>query len=259
MPFPGWGFCLRQVNGDPLLEQGSRCSAPGCCKPLLVPVVASHLFFVGLTIAVIVRRFTGATHGANLLEVVYERTMEAIDPKAFRALLPKLTKAARAKNPAAAKKILESLARHGDTLPVEWRKLLVELTDEPELALTAAVGLAQVKPHRSMVMPMVRRIAAKLDACAATKDFAHSWDDEIALAVLAKCADERAAAVLIALLEAPKVAHWDLLLAACVQADAPELAPAIRAWLRRAKKNGVSPKWDGYSEGHHAVQELTRP
>jgi hypothetical protein len=186
------------------------------------------------------------------------RALVDADPKkAFRTLAPKLSKAARTKNPALAEKIVLALARHGDTLPVTWRKLLIEMADEAPLALSAAVGLAQVKPHRSMVPPMVRRVAAKLDACAAA-DTGRSWDDEIGLAVLAKCADRRAAGVLVRLLEAPKVAHWDLMLEACMRSGAPELIPPINAWLARAKKRGVSAKWDGFGEGRRVVRELRR-
>ena len=168
----------------------------------------------------------------------------AEDPKkAFRTLAPELSRAARKKDPALADQIVGALARHGDTLPAAWRKLLVEMADEPTLASSAAVGLAQVPPHRSMVPPMIRRLEAKLD-------------DEIALAVLAKCADERAVEILIRLLEAPKVAHWDLMLMACSTCGMPELIPALTRWLQRAKKQGVSPKWDGFAEGKQVLAEL---
>ncbi len=186
------------------------------------------------------------------------RALEADPLKAFRALAPKLSKLARKKNPAAAQKVIASLARHGDTLPAAWRKLLVELADEAQLADIAAVGLAQVEPHRTMVPPMVRRIAAKLDACESAQSTDRSWDDEIGLAVLAKCADPRAAGVLARLLAAPKVAHWDLMLEACLRSRARALAPAIQRWLAAAKKRGVSVKWDGYAEGRRVIRELRR-
>lgn len=180
------------------------------------------------------------------------------DPKqALRALAPKLTRAARKKDPAAAEAIIAALARHGDTLPAGWRKLLVELADEPPFALTAAVGLAQVKPHRSLVPPMIRRIEARLEASEAD-DRGRSSDDEIGLAVLAKCADRRAAPVLARLLAAPKVAHWDLMLEACTRTGAPELIPAVRRWLTAAKKKGVSPRWDGFAEGKRAIEALKK-
>ena len=180
------------------------------------------------------------------------------DPgKAFRRLAPKLSKAARKKNPAQAKEIVDALARHGDTLPAAWRALLVQMADEGPLALSAAVGLAQAKPHRSMVPPMVRRVTAKLEACAAAGEtFDRSWDDEIGLAVLAKCADARAAAVLQRLLEAPQVAHWDLLLEACARSGAPSLIPAVAGWLLRAKRRGVSARWDGFVEGRRVLRGL---
>lgn len=148
--------------------------------------------------------------------------------------------------------MLQQLARHGDTLPTAWRERLVELADEPAFAEDAAVGLAQVKPHRSMVPPMVRRLTARLDAA----DPFRSSDDEIALAVLAKCADARATDVLVRLLEAPRVAHWDLMLEACVRTKSKAMVPAIRAWLRRAKQNGATPKWDGFVEGRGAIDRL---
>jgi len=114
-----------------------------------------------------------------------------------------------------------------------------------------------VRPHRSMVPAMIRRVEARLDACAAGDD-GRSWDDEIGLAVLAKCADRRAAPVLVRLLAAPRVAHWDLLLAACLRCAAPELIPALTRWLAAAKKRGVSPGWDGFAEGKQVLRALKR-
>lgn len=186
------------------------------------------------------------------------RALEADPRKAFRAQASKLAKRARTKKPAAAQKLVAQLARHGDTLPAAWRKLLVEMADEAPLADIAAVGLAQVAPHRTMVPPMVRRIAAKLARCEAAQSTDRSWDDEIGLAVLAKCADRRAAAVLTRLLAAPKIAHWDLMLEACVRSRAKPLARAITQWLAEQKKRGVSLKWDGYAEGRRAIRELRR-
>jgi len=175
-------------------------------------------------------------------ELLSARAMR--DPlKAWRAAAAALTKAERTKRPAAARKVLQKFAKHGDTLPARWRAQLVELADEPQFATDAAVGLAQVKPHRSMVMPMVRRLEARLE-------------DELALVVLAKCADKRAAAVLTRLLEAPRGPHWDLMLMACVQTRSKTLVRPIRAWLRRARKDGVSKKWDGYEEGRQAIAAL---
>ena len=177
--------------------------------------------------------------------------------QAFATLAPKLSKAARTENPAVAEEIVAALARHGDTLPAAWRKLLVEMADEKPLALSAAVGLAQVKPHPSMVPAMIRRVAAKFDRCAAAKDdLGRSWDDEIGLAVLAKCADPRAAAVLERLLVAPRVAHWDLLLEACAVSGSTQLIPALTRWLATAKRKGVDPKWDGFVEGRRVLKDL---
>ncbi len=181
--------------------------------------------------------------------------VEKSPKRAFRTLAPQLASAARTKDPALAEEIIRALARHGDTLPTAWRMMLVALADEPPFALCAAVGLAQVKPHRSMVPSMIRRVEAKLDACASA-DFGHSWDDEIALAVLAKCADKRAAVVFERLLEAPKVAHWDLLLQACAKSGAWTLIPAILRWLANAKAEGVTSTWEGFSEGNQVIERL---
>lgn len=197
-----------------------------------------------------------------MAQMVRPRGMKALieenPAQALRALAPKLSKAARRKDPAAAEGIVAALARHGDALPATWRKLLVELADEAAFSLTAAVGLAQVKPHRSIVPPMIRRVAAKLDACAAAGADC-SWDDEIGLAVLAKCADERAAPVLERLLAAPRVAHWDLMLEACMRSGAAELIPAIRRWLSAARRRGVPPTWDGFGEAKRVLEVLRDP
>lgn len=180
------------------------------------------------------------------------KSLVAHDPKkAFGALAARLSALERRKNPAFANRILGALARHGDTLPLAWRTLLLQLVDEPAFALNAAVALAQVKPHRSIVPPMIRRVAARLEETSG-----RSSDDELGLAVLARCADARATDVLIRLLEAPNVAHWDLMLMACARCGSPRLRRPLTRWLQLARARGVGRSWEGFEDGKATLQAL---
>lgn len=152
--------------------------------------------------------------------------------------------------------IIKAFAPHAAKLPA-YRRALAGLVGNRELRLDAIFAMKRA-PHADYIPALVADHEASLQR---TRDvyaefgenFGHAWDDSDVLEILSKVCDARAVPVLDALLvQATKVAYWNLLLDACVASRSPTLIPGLRVWLAKAGNS----KWEGIAAGKRAIAAL---